>query len=79
MTYKNREITENEYLYGVPASNYKHAQVALCNRKISDARMLLADLRNVNRPDEELIARYQKIEKAIDFNRGLITQAEETK
>ena len=79
MKYRNREITENEYLYGVPASNYKHAQILLCNRKIKDAKMLLADLRNINEPDEELIRRYQKIEKAIDFNRGLIIQAEEIK
>jgi len=79
MKYRNREITENEYLYGVPASNYKSAQVLLCNRKIEDAKILLADLRNVNEADEELITRYQKIEKAIDFNRSLIEQAEEIK
>ena len=74
--YRNNEIQTNQYLYGVPASNYAGLQIRLCKQKISDARMLLADLRNLNSPTAELIERYQAIEKAIEFNRELIEEAE---
>jgi len=76
MKYRNKEIQTNQYLYGVPASNYAGIQIRLCRQKIADAKMLMADLRNLNSPTAELISRYQAIEKAIQFNEQLIEEAE---
>ena len=75
MKFLDEDITENQYLYGVDADKYAEVQIELCQKKITDARIMLSKLRNMNLRTLEVQARYQAIEKAIRFNENLIEQA----